>query len=103
MERIDLSNEQWRQRLTPERYRVLRQKETEPPFNNRYCNEKGAGRYYCAACGNEIFSASAKYDSGTGWPSFRKPVIKASVAETADNSLGMCFPTARRQPDGAIA
>jgi len=61
---------EWKDKLTEEQYRVLREKGTEAPFSGKYVNEKRAGMYKCAACGNELFASDAKFDSGTGWPSF---------------------------------
>jgi len=81
--------DEWRKRLTPEQYHVLREKGTEPPFANRYWNSKQRGIYHCAACGQVLFDAHTKYDSGTGWPSFRGPVDEANVATEVDTSLGL--------------
>ena len=68
------SEEEWRRLLTPEQFHIMRQKGTEPPFTGKYHNHKGKGVYTCAGCGLELFSSETKFDSGTGWPSFYKPV-----------------------------
>ena len=83
------SNEEWRQILTPEQYRVCREKGTERAFSGEYWNEKTRGTYVCVACGNELFSSRAKYDSGTGWPSFWQPAGMQRVEFHADESLGV--------------
>lgn len=80
---------EWKERLTPEQYHVLREKGTERAFTGRYWNEKREGIYRCAACGQPLFASAAKYASGTGWPSFWEPVSPAAVAGDADGSLGM--------------
>jgi peptide-methionine (R)-S-oxide reductase len=87
--KIVKSDQQWKRALTPEQYRVLRQKGTEPAFTGRYWNHHGKGVYRCAACGLELFGSDTKFDSGTGWPSFWSPVARANVEERADKSLGM--------------
>lgn len=79
----------WRAELTDEEYRICREKGTEPPFSGRYCDEKAAGVYHCRCCGEPLFDALAKYDSGSGWPSFFQPIESAGVAEHPDTSLGM--------------
>lgn len=81
------TEEEWRKILTPEEYYVLRQEGTEPPFKNKYNNNKKQGLYYCAACGNPMFSSTTKFDSGTGWPSFYAPIAKDRVKEVEDRSL----------------
>jgi peptide-methionine (R)-S-oxide reductase len=88
-ERPARSEEEWRRRLTPEQYHVLREKGTEPPFANKYWNEKRRGLYHCAACGQALFDSRTKYDSGTGWPSFWAPLEKDNVTTDTDTSLGM--------------
>ncbi len=88
-ERLAKSEDEWRKRLTPEQYHVLREKGTEPPFANKYWNAKQRGVYHCAACGQALFDSRTKYDSGTGWPSFWAPVDKTNVATDIDTSLGM--------------
>ena len=79
----------WRERLGPERYAVCRCSATEPPFTGRYWDHKAPGRYACAACGAELFDSVDKFDSGTGWPSYTRPVDAAAISEHADASHGM--------------
>lgn len=88
-DRIEKTDEEWRRELTPEQYRLTRLKGTEPPFSGVYYDFKGDGVYRCVACGNELFRSTAKYDSGTGWPSFYQPATAESIAEAGDESLGM--------------
>lgn len=88
MGKIRKSEEEWRRELTPEQYRVLRQKGTEPAFSSQDTHE-GQGEYCCAACGNALFSSETKYDSGSGWPSFWQPIEPARVEEALDTSHGM--------------
>jgi peptide-methionine (R)-S-oxide reductase len=83
-----LTEEQWRERLSPEQYRILREKGTERAFTGKYVDEKREGTYRCAGCGTPLFDAKTKYDSGSGWPSFTAPVGD-SVAEQRDSSHGM--------------
>jgi peptide-methionine (R)-S-oxide reductase len=80
---------QWRKELTPEQYYVLREEGTERPFANKYNNNKQKGIYYCAACHNPVFSSETKFDSGTGWPSFYKPISEKRIKEVQDSDLGM--------------
>jgi peptide-methionine (R)-S-oxide reductase len=89
VEKVIKSDEEWRKILTPEQYRLVRQKGTEPAFTGRYHNFKGKGIYRCVACGNELFSSETKFDSGTGWPSFRAPISEKSVTTAVDTSAGM--------------
>ena len=79
---------EWKDKLTEEQYRVLREKGTEAPFSGKYVNEKRAGMYKCAACGNELFASDAKFDSGTGWPSFDE-ALPGAVRLHDDLSRGM--------------
>ena len=79
----------WKEKLTPEEYRICRQCGTEPPFNNKYWNCKDSGIYLCICCDSALFSSSEKFDSGTGWPSFKKPISEKSVSEFIDKSFGM--------------
>ena len=88
-EKIRKSEEAWRQELSPDRYRVLRQKGTEPAFTGELLREKGHGVYRCAACGTPLFSSEAKYESGSGWPSFYQPLSEENVETEEDTSHGM--------------
>jgi peptide-methionine (R)-S-oxide reductase len=83
------SNEEWEKSLTPDQYKVLREKGTERPFNNKYYNNKEKGIYLCAGCSQEIFTSETKYESGSGWPSFYAPLAEGKVMITEDNSHGM--------------
>ena len=87
--RIEKTDEQWRQELTPEAYKVLRHKDTERPFTGAYVHTKEDGIYRCAACDAELFSSDTKFDSGTGWPSFTEPAIAQAVELRSDYSLFM--------------
>lgn len=78
---------QWKKELTPEEYHILREKGTEKPFINEFNSHKGHGVYVCAACGQPLFSSDAKFDSGTGWPSYFQPVSQQSVALKEDNGF----------------
>jgi peptide-methionine (R)-S-oxide reductase len=86
---ISKPDEQWRSELTREQYDVLRRGHTEPAFTGKYVHVKADGTYRCAGCGTELFRAGAKFESGTGWPSFYEPAIAAAVALRPDNSLFM--------------
>ncbi|HEV7516837.1 MAG TPA: peptide-methionine (R)-S-oxide reductase MsrB [Thermoanaerobaculia bacterium] len=88
-EKVTKSDAEWRQQLTPEQYKVARQHGTEPAFRNEYHDNKQAGTYLCVCCGQPLFTAEAKYDSGTGWPSFWQPIDEEAVAEKSDNSFFM--------------
>lgn len=81
------TDQEWRESLTPEQYRLLRKKGTERAFTGEYWDSKSGGMYRCAGCGAALFSADAKYDSGTGWPSFYEPVDGESVRTEEDRSL----------------
>jgi peptide-methionine (R)-S-oxide reductase len=83
------SEQQWRQQLTPEQYEVLRKAGTEPPFTGAYVYNKDSGTYRCAGCGADLFSSQAKFDSGTGWPSFTEPALAQAVELREDRSLFM--------------
>jgi peptide-methionine (R)-S-oxide reductase len=84
-----ITDGEWRQRLTREQYEVLRRKGTERPFTGRYVHTKEDGVYRCAACGNELFRSDTKFDSGTGWPSFTEPANRENVELHQDTSHGM--------------
>ncbi len=88
-ENIVRSDREWKEQLTEEQYYVTRQKGTEPAFSGRYWNEKGKGSYHCVCCGRPLFSSQAKFDSGSGWPSFTGPIDPTAVKERPDNSLEM--------------
>jgi peptide-methionine (R)-S-oxide reductase len=85
--KVDLSDAEWRKRLTPAQYRVLREEDTEPPFSHPLDKEKRAGTFLCAGCGNELFASSTKFDSRTGWPSFYRPLAGA-VGTKTDFKIG---------------
>jgi peptide-methionine (R)-S-oxide reductase len=88
-EKVHKSDEEWRAELTPEQYEVLRGKGTERPFTGELNANKAAGAYRCAGCGAELFGSDAKFDSGTGWPSFFAPAEPDAVAVEDDRSLLM--------------
>ena len=86
---IRKSEEEWKKELTPEQYRVLREKGTERPFTGEYEKNWSKGTYVCAACGNVLFHSDTKFDAGCGWPSFYREAAKGHIIEHADYSLGM--------------
>ena len=86
--KVEKTDQEWKKELTSEQYRVLRKEGTEPPFHGPYHDNKEKGVYYCAGCGKKLFLSEDKYDSGSGWPSFTKPV-KGSVKEEEDRSFFM--------------
>jgi peptide-methionine (R)-S-oxide reductase len=88
-EKMNLTDAEWRERLTPEQYAILRQKGTERAFTGKYEKNKAAGEYVCAACGQPLFESDAKFDSGSGWPSFVRPAEEGAVEEHTDVSHGM--------------
>ncbi len=88
-ERIELTEEQWRERLTPEQYRILREKGTERAFTGQYWNTKDEGVYRCAGCGEPLFLSDTKFDSGCGWPSFFQPAGETKIDEHVDTTHGM--------------
>jgi len=89
MEKITLSEDQWREKLSPEQYHILREAGTERAFTGELNAEKRDGEYFCAGCGIKLFDADKKYDSGSGWPSFTAPSEDAAVKEIEDVSHGM--------------
>ena len=89
MPKIQRTDEEWREKLSAEQYRVLREQGTERPFANKYWDFHGKGIYECAACGQQLFSSATKFDSGTGWPSFYEPIRPGAVEERSDTSYGM--------------
>lgn len=89
MPKISKTDDQWRRELTPEQFRILRQKGTERPFTGAYNDFKGKGTFVCAGCGAPLFETATKYNSGCGWPSFTAPAAADAVAEHHDNSHGM--------------
>lgn len=89
VDKIEKTEAEWQRELTPEQYRVCRQKGTEPAFSGHYYETKTQGIYHCTCCGNPLFSSDTKYDSGSGWPSFWSPISADSIATEQDNSLLM--------------
>jgi len=88
-DKIVKSEAEWRSELTPDQYRILRQKDTERPFTGAYVDEHSPGVYRCAGCGNELFDASTKFESGSGWPSFYQPMNPDAVESETDRSFFM--------------
>ena len=86
---IRKSEQEWREQLTSDQYHVMREKGTERPFTGAYVDVKQDGVYRCAGCGAELFDSNAKFDSGTGWPSFCEPANRANVHLDVDTSYGM--------------
>lgn len=84
-----MNEEELKTKLTPDEYRVLREKGTEPPFSGEFLKADAKGTYVCKACGNELFSSDAKFDSGTGWPSFDNPANTQNIKLEEDNSFDM--------------
>jgi peptide-methionine (R)-S-oxide reductase len=95
MERVKKPETEWRAALDPKRYAVLRQAATEPPFSGALYHNHQDGRYTCGACGAELFRSDAKFESGSGWPSFFKPADGAAVTLVEDRSHGMVRTEAR--------
>ena len=88
-QKIRKSDEEWRRELTPDQYRIAREKGTEPAFTGALLENKRAGTYRCACCGQELFASDTKYDSRSGWPSFYQPVSREVVETESDSSHGM--------------
>jgi peptide-methionine (R)-S-oxide reductase len=88
-DKIRKTEDEWRQELTPEQYRILREKGTERPFSGEYAHTKTEGVYRCAGCGQELFASETKFDSGCGWPSFFQPMASEGVESNEDTSHGM--------------
>jgi len=95
MDKLELSEAEWRERLSPEQYHVLREAGTEPAFAGRYANTHDMGEYSCAGCGLPLFDSATKYDSGSGWPSFFAPVSADAISEHHDTAHGMVRTEAR--------
>jgi peptide-methionine (R)-S-oxide reductase len=89
LEKVKKSEQEWRQELTPEQYEVVRQKGTEAPFTSELNDVKDPGQFVCVACGQPVFDADNKFDSGTGWPSFDRPMGDENVETASDNSMFM--------------
>jgi peptide-methionine (R)-S-oxide reductase len=87
--KVNKTDEEWREQLSPEQYEILRRQGTERPFTGEYVYAKDDGMYRCAACGAELFGSDAKFDSGTGWPSFTEPAVAENVETRTDTSHGM--------------
>jgi peptide-methionine (R)-S-oxide reductase len=94
-EKVKKSEAEWKKQLTPEQYYVTREKGTEPPFSGEYARTKAKGVYACVCCGQPLFASDAKYESGTGWPSFWQPLEKDAIELENDESHGMIRTEAR--------
>ncbi len=88
-DKVKKTEEQWQKELTPEQYRVTREKGMERPFTGKYYENKEKGKYICVCCGNELFSSDTKFESGTGWPSFWDPAKRENIKMDEDNSHGV--------------
>ena len=88
-ETVSKTDEEWQKILTPEQYRVCRKKDTERPFTGKYNDCKENGMYKCSCCGNELFDSNSKFESGTGWPSFFKPINDENIKCESDTDYGM--------------
>jgi len=88
-EKLELTEAEWRERLTPEQYHVLREAGTERAFTGKYEQNKAPGMYFCAGCGAPLFASDSKFNSGSGWPSYTAPVAPDAVEELTDGSHGM--------------
>jgi peptide-methionine (R)-S-oxide reductase len=89
MEPVQKTDDEWKRELSAEEYEVLREHGTEAPFSGKYLANKEDGMYVCKACGNPLFSSSAKFDSGTGWPSFTDPAVAENIGTRPDDTYGM--------------
>jgi peptide-methionine (R)-S-oxide reductase len=89
VDRLELSDDEWKQRLTPDEYRVLRKHGTEAPWVGCFLGTKEKGTYVCAGCGNALFKSGEKFESGTGWPSFTQPITPTAISSHEDRSYGM--------------
>jgi peptide-methionine (R)-S-oxide reductase len=116
MEKVIKTDDEWRQILSEEQFRVTRKHDTEPAFSGALYDKHEAGTYHCICCGAALFDSQTKFESGSGWPSFYAPMDHAPIEETEDNSffmrriaarvmriLGMCFQMGRNRPAYAIA
>src|SRR5579862_3937875 len=101
MEKVQKSESQWREQLSPEQYHVTREAGTERAFTGKYWNTHDKGTYHCVCCGEPLFESSTKFDSGTGWPSFYKPSGEDKVEEHKDSTYGMVRTEARCAKCGA--
>ena len=88
-DKLQLSEDEWKRRLSPEEFRVLRKQGTEPAGAGCFVGTKTPGTYVCAACGNPLFKSGEKFESGTGWPSFTSPISEEAITEQTDRSHGM--------------
>ena len=88
-DKLEMTDAEWREKLSPEQYHVLREKGTERAFTGKYEKNKAAGEYHCAACGQLLFESREKYDSGSGWPSFTAPADEEAVEAHRDTTHGM--------------
>ncbi len=88
-DKMNKTDNEWRELLTPQQYRIAREAGTEPAFSGEYCDTKTDGMYTCVCCGQPLFSSRTKYDSGSGWPSFHEPIDRENVEEDTDQSQGM--------------
>ncbi len=88
-EKIIKKDDEWRQQLSPDQFRICREKGTEPAFSGNYWNTKETGTYQCVCCGSELFDSSSKFDSGTGWPSFYQAINSEKITTKEDGSLFM--------------
>ncbi len=89
VQKVEKTEQEWKQQLTPEQFKVTRKKGTERPFTGAYHDNKEKGIYQCICCGTELFSSDTKFDSGTGWPSFWEPIDQENIKEESDFSFFM--------------